>query len=109
MRDYLTGLNEGHTLDALNAFSMDASVTDAAGRQRRGIREIAAAFARDERPLQVEIEDLTREGDVVAVRMRMQFPQSRSPKTYRSVFRVHRDRIQSLVVDPLPARGSRRL
>jgi ketosteroid isomerase-like protein len=107
VRDYLTALNEGHFLDALNTFSMDASMRDAAGRERRGIREIAAAFARDERPVRVEIEELTREGDAVAVRVRMRFPQSSVPKTYRSVFRVRRDRIQSLVVDSRPPRGAR--
>ena len=107
VRDYLTALNEGHFLDALNTFSMDASMRDATGRERRGIREIAAAFARNERPVRVEIEELTREGDAVAVRVRMRFPQSRSPKTYRSVFRVRRDRIQSLVVDSRPPRGAR--
>jgi hypothetical protein len=107
VRDYLTALNEGHFLDALNTFSMDASMRDAAGRERRGIREIAAAFARDERPVRVEIEELTREGDAVAVRVRMRFPQSRVPKTYRSVFRVRRNRIQSLVVDSRPAREAR--
>ncbi len=106
VRDYLMALNEGHFLDALNSFSMDASMRDAAGRERRGIREIAAAFAREDRPVGVEIEELTREGDAVAVRLRMRFRESRSPKTFRSVFRIRRDRIQSLVTDPLPAHGS---
>jgi ketosteroid isomerase-like protein len=107
VRDYLTALDEGHVLDALNTFSMDASMRDAAGRERRGIREIAAAFARHERPVRVEIEELTREGDAVAVRVRMRFPESRSPKTFRSLFRIRRNRIQSVVVDRLPVRRSR--
>lgn len=104
VRQYLTALSNGRVLDALNAFSLDASLRDETGRERRGIREIAAAFARGDRPIKVEIEELTREGDAVAVQARMAFPGSSSPKTYRSVFRVRRDRIESVAVHPLPAK-----
>ncbi len=108
VRGYLTALNSGRVVDALNSFSMDACLRDETGRERRGIREIAAAFAHSGRPVKIEIEELTREGDTVAVRIRMSDPQSRSPQSYRSVFRIRRNRIQSLVINPLPAKGSRR-
>ncbi len=102
VRHYLTALNTGRFIDALNAFSLDASFRDESGRERHGIREIAAAFARREGPLKVDIEELRREGDAVAVRVRMSSPADRTPKMYRSVFRVRRARIHSLEIDPLP-------
>lgn len=108
VRHYLAALDRGEVLDALNAFSMDARLRDPAGKERHGIREIAAAFASQDRPVKVDIEDLEKEGEEVAVRVRMTFPESHEPRVYRSVFRVSRDRIRSLVMDPLPARPSRR-
>ena len=103
VRQYLAALNNGQFLDALNAFSMDAHLRDELGRERQGIREIAASFARRETPVKVEIEKLQREGDAVAVRMRMSSSSNRTPKRYRSVFRVDRDRIHSLIIEPVPA------
>lgn len=108
VRGFLTALDSGRFLDALNAFSMDARMRDEAGRERRGIREIAAAFASQAHPVRVEIEDLEKEGREVAVRVRMTFPESRATKTYRSVFRVDRDRIHSLVMNLEPTTRSRR-
>ncbi len=107
VRHYLSALNSGQFLDALNAFSMDARLRDPAGRERHGIREIAAAFASQERPVSVDIEDLEKEGEAVAVRVRMTFREAREPEVYRSVFRVSRNRIHSLVMDPVPASRSR--
>lgn len=107
VRHYLSALNSGQFLDALNAFSMDARLRDPAGRERHGIREIAAAFASQERPVSVDIEDLEKEGEAVAVRVRMTFREAREPEVYRSVFRVSRNRIHSLVMDPMPASRSR--
>ncbi len=104
VRQYLTALNSGRFLDALNAFSMDASMRDRRGRERHGIREIAAAFASLERPVRVEVEDLEKRGEAVAVRVRMTFPGNRAPRMYRSEFRVDRDRIRSLVMDAEPVR-----
>ncbi len=108
VKGYLAALDTGRFIDALNAFSMDASFRDESGRERHGIREIAAAFARRERPVRVEVEDLQREGDAVAVRVRMSDPQNRTPRVYRSVFRIRRDRIHSLEIDPLPESRTRR-
>ena len=108
VRGYLSALNTGRFLDALNAFSMDASLRDETGHERHGIREIAAAFARRERPLTLKIEDLEFDGDTVAVRLRMSFPESRAEKSYRTVFRVERDRIHSIDIDPVPASRSRK-
>jgi hypothetical protein len=108
VKGYLTALNSGRFLDALNAFSMDASLRDESGRERHGIREIAAAFARRERPFRVEIEDIRHEGDVVSVRVRMSSPQDRTPRIYRSVFHVRRDRIHALEINPLPASRSKK-
>ncbi len=102
VRDYLTALKAGQFLDALNAFSMDASFRDATGTERHGIREIAAAFARQERPLGVEIEELRREGDALVARVRLSLPTQRASRTYRSVFRVRQRRISSLEFEPLP-------
>ncbi len=104
VRQYLTALKSGRFLDALNAFSMDARMRDRAGQERQGIREIAAAFASLERPVRVEVEDLEKEGEAVAVRVRMTFPGNRAPRRYRSVFWIDRDRIRSLETDPEPAR-----
>lgn len=108
VRDYLTALNNGRFLDALNTFSMDARLRDEFGRERNGIREIAASFARREEPVKVEIEDLQHEGDAVAVRMRMTSSANRAPKVYWSVFRINRDRIHSLVIEPVPPTRIRR-
>ncbi len=108
VRHYLTALSNGQVLDALNAFSMDAQMRDGSGRERHGIREIAAAFASEEHPVRVEVEELEKEGEAVAVRMRVTFPETDEPRVYRSVFRVNRDRIRSLVMDPVPARRARR-
>ena len=103
VRHYLMALNEGQFLDALNAFSMDARLRDESGLERRGIREIAASFARREGPATVEIEELRCEGDTVAVRMRMTSSANRAPTVYRSVFQIDRGRIHSLVIEPVPA------
>ena len=102
VRDYLAALNHGQLIDALSAFSMDASFRDQSGREKHGIREIAEAFVRQERPVRVEIEDLQREGDAVSVRVRMSTRANRGPRTYRSVFHVSRNRIHSLEIDPIP-------
>lgn len=102
VRGYLTALDRGRILDALNAFSLDARLQDETGRERRGIREIAAAFARRELPAKVDIEDLEREGDTVTARVRLDFPGERGSRSYRSVFWVRRDRIGALVMEPLP-------
>ena len=108
VRHYLSALGSGHVLDALNTFSMDARMRDEAGRERHGIREIAAAFASQEHPEKVDIEELEKEGEAVAVRVRMTFAGALEPRVYRSVFRVSRDRIHSLIMDPVPMRSSRR-
>lgn len=108
VRHYLTALANGQVLDALNAFSMDARMRDQVGRERHGIREIAAAFASEERPVKVDIEDLEKEGEAVSVRVRMTFPEARETKVYRSVFRVSRDRIHSLIMDPVPRKPAGR-
>ncbi len=104
VRDFLTALGNGQVLDALNAFSMDARMRDPNGHERHGIREIAAAFANQEQPVQVDIEELETEGETVAVRVRMTFPEAGEPRVYRSLFRVSRDRIRSFVINSLPAR-----
>ena len=108
VRYYLTALNNGQFFDALNAFSMDARLRDELGRERQGIREIAASFARREEPVRVEIEDLQHEGDAVAVRVRMISSSNQAPKVYRSVFRINRDRIHSLVIEPVPTARRRK-
>ncbi len=108
VRHYLTALGNGQVLDALNTFSMDAWMRDERGRERRGIREIAAAFASRELPVAVDVEELEQEGEAVAVRVRMTFPENEQSRVYRSVFRVNRDRIRSVVTDPLPAVRARR-
>lgn len=108
VRHYLTALGNGQVLDALNTFSMDAKMRDERGRERRGIREIAAAFANHELPVTVDVEELAQEGEAVAVRVRMTFPETDEPRVYRSVFRVNRDRIRSVVTDALPSRHARR-
>ena len=102
VRHYLTALNNGQFLEALNAFSMDASFRDETGRERHGIREIAAAFVHRERPVRVEIEELRHEGDAVAVLFRMTAPDSLRPRVFRSVFRIRKDRIRSLEMAPWP-------
>jgi SnoaL-like protein len=108
VRHYLAAISAGNVLDALSAFSMDARMRDEGGRERNGIREIAAAFASQGHPVRVEVEEVQREGETVAVRMRMTFPEGSAPKEYRSVFRVSRERIHSLVMDPVPMRRVRR-
>lgn len=107
VRHYLTALGNGEVLDALSTFSMDAKMRDERGRERRGIREIAAAFASRDLPVTVDVEELAQEGEAVAVRMRMTFPEMAESREYRSVFRVNRDRIRSVVTDPLPTRHTR--
>ncbi len=104
VRRYLTALNQGHVLDALNTFGMDAEMRDWAGRERHGIREIAAAFAGREHPVQVEVERLETRGDAVMVRLRVIFAGSHESRIYRSEFHVTRDRIRSLLIEPVPSR-----
>ncbi len=106
MRHYIAALNNGQVVEALSAFSMDASLRDESGRERHGIREIAAAFALRERRVRIDIEELRREGDKFSLRVRMSDPESRKPKIYRSVFHVGGDRIHALEIDPLPVSGS---
>jgi ketosteroid isomerase-like protein len=108
VRSYLAALNNGESIEALNAFATDALYRDESGREQRGIREIVAAFVRRQKPLSVEIEELQRDGDAVSVRMRMTYPAKDAPRVYRSVFRVQGDRIRSLVIDPLPVPRSRK-
>lgn len=107
VRHYFSALDHGRVLEALNDFSMDARMRDERGRERRGIREIAAAFATREVPLRVDVEELEREGEAVTVRVRMTFPETGEPRAYRSVFRVDRNRIHSVVTDPLPGQRPR--
>ncbi len=102
VRGYLEALDHGRILDALSAFSLDARVRDGSGHERRGIREIAAAFVREELPVRVDVEDLEREGETVTARVRMTYPGGRRSQTYRSVFWVRRDRIQSVVMEAVP-------
>ncbi len=102
VRNYLAALNNGQLIDALNAFATDARFRDESGRERNGIREIAAAFAGRQGPMKVEIESLQRERDAVTVLVRMAPPGLDAPRAYRVVFHVRRDRIRSLVIDPLP-------
>ena len=108
MRHYLAALDRGQVVDALSTFSMDARMRDAHGDEQRGIREIAAAFATRPRPLKVDVEEVRREGEAVAVRMRMTFPDDSDPREFRGIFRVSRERIRSLVLNPVPSSGSRR-
>ncbi len=108
VRHYIAALNNGKVLDALSAFSMDASMRDESGLVRHGIREIAAAFARREPSVKVEIEDVRREGDRLTVRVRMTRTADRRPKVYRSVFHVAGDRIHALEISPIPAAKSLR-
>ena len=103
VRHYIAALNNGQVVEALNAFSMDASLRDESGHERHGIREIAAAFALRERRVRIEIEELRRDGDRLSLRIRMSDPESRRQRVYRSVFRVGGDRIRALEMDPLPA------
>lgn len=103
VRTYLTALNNGQILEALNTFSLDARLRDETGRERHGIREIAESFVARKHPVKVDIEDLETRGDTVAVRVRMMFPEGREAKVYRSLFRVSRDRIRSLEIHRVPA------
>lgn len=105
--DYLMALKTGRFLDALNAFSMDASFRDEYGTERHGIREIAAAFAEQERPSRVEIEGLRREGKTLVAQVRMSLPMARAPSVYRSIFRVRQRRIHSLELEPLSSRSKK--
>lgn len=104
VRNYLVAVGAGRTLDALDVFSMDARMRDASGHERRGIREIAASFANQEHPVQLEVEQLENDGGAVAVRMRMRFSETRAPRVYLAVFHVTRDRIRSVVMEPVPPR-----
>lgn len=108
VRDYLRALSSGRFLDALSAFSMDASLREESGLERHGIREIAAAFARRERPLTMEIEDLHREGDAVSVLLRMRLPNHPADEEYRSLFHIRQDRIRSLEIETMPGPRSRK-
>ena len=108
VRQYLIAWSDGRVLDALNTLSMDARMRDPAGHERRGIRQIAQAFAERERQTKVEIEDLRKEGDIIAVRLRMTSAKNRAPKDYRSVFWVSRNRIQSLMIDLVPIENPRK-
>ncbi len=103
VRRYFDALNHGKVLEALNAFSLDARLRDETGKERHGIREIAAAFARRERPIRADIEEMEEKGETVAVRVRMTFPEAREPRVYRGVFQVERQRIRSLVIEPVPS------
>lgn len=108
VRQYLTAWSNGRVLDALNTLSMDAMMRDPAGHERRGIREVARAFAGREHETRVEIEDVHTEGDVIAVRLRMTSSENRVPRDYRSVFCVSQNRIQSLMIDLVPAERPRK-
>lgn len=108
VRHYLAALSRGEIIEVLDAFSMDASMRDELGRERRGIREIAKAFASQVRPSRVEVEALERTGDAVAARVRMDFPTGHETQVYRTVFRVRRNRIHSLVIDAIPRLGGRK-
>lgn len=104
VQEYLAALETGRVLDALSAFSMDASFRDESGAERHGIREIAALFARRGRPAHLELEDVSREGAVLVARVRMRPGAGRRPKVYRGVLRVYGQRIRSVEIEARPSR-----
>ena len=96
VREYYDSLSEGRVVDALNLFSTDAVLTDDAGKESKGIREIAASLLEYRKPSSVSLEALEDRGHEVLALYR-----TGRARRYRGVFCVDRGRIRSVRVERL--------
>ncbi len=103
VRAYFEALRRGAIVDALNAFATDATLLGEDGQPRRGIREIAAFFAVRRHPMDIQIDDLEKSWDSVTARIRVRDARSGETQGYRDVFRLRRQRIRALTVEPDPS------
>lgn len=104
VRQYFDGLRRGRAVDALDVFATGAVLRDEDGTVHRGIREIAATFARMRRPRLVEILGLTRQDEkVIAI---VEFPKTatQARRRLREDFRIAHGRVESLTVVTADAR-----
>ncbi len=96
VREYYDSLSQGRVVDALNLFYTDAVLTDEAGKESKGIREIAASLLEYRKPNSVSLEGLEDRGhEVLAL-----YHTSRT-RRYRGVFSVDRGRIRSVRLERL--------
>lgn len=101
VNQYYEGLRRGRIVDVLDVFSTDAILQDERGRVHQGIREIAAAFAREKQGGKVELLDIDAVGGEVTAIVQVRGPPRRAPREYRQVFRFRGRRVQSLRIEPL--------
>ncbi|HEX9340568.1 MAG TPA: nuclear transport factor 2 family protein [Thermoplasmata archaeon] len=94
VREYYDSLSQGRVVDALNLFTTDATLTDEAGKESKGIREIAASLLEYRTPNTVSLDRLEERGHEV-----LALYHAGRARRYRGVFSVDRGRIRSLRVE----------
>ena len=96
VREYYDSLSQGRVVDALNLFSTDATLTDEAGKESKGLREIAASLLEYRKPNTVSLDRLEDRGREV-----LALYHTGQARRYRGVFSVDRGRIRSVRVERL--------
>lgn len=102
VRQFHDGRRKGKIVDVLDVFAPDAVLEDPAGGIHRGIREIAAAYAGERSPVELEVVSVRRTKDGLTATVRVRKAPA-APRTYRETFRFdrRRGRVRSLRVEPL--------
>jgi hypothetical protein len=108
---YFDALRTGRIVDALDVFATDATLLDAQGVEHRGIRSIAAAFARAREPMRIEILALVQDKDRVTATVEISARDGAGPLRFRDVFDIQGGRVRSLSIAPvrrlaIPRKGS---
>ena len=99
MRQYHEGRRRGRVVDVLDVFATDAVLEDERGRLHRGIKEIAATFARERKPVPLEVLSVHPDGAGMTATVRVS--KAKDARTLRETFGFARGRVRSLRIEPV--------
>lgn len=100
VRQYHEGQRRGRVVDVLDVFATDAVLEDDGG-MHRGIREIAARFARARKPVPLEVLSVQPQEKGLMATVRLS--KAKDAKTYRETFGFHGGRVHSLRIESIGA------
>jgi len=101
MRQYHEGRRRGRVVDVLDVFATDAVLEDERGRLHRGIKEIAATFARERNPVPLEVLSVEPAGADMTATVRVS--KAKDARTLRETFGFAKRRVRSLRIEPVVA------
>ncbi|HKZ98180.1 MAG TPA: nuclear transport factor 2 family protein [Thermoplasmata archaeon] len=104
VHQYFEGVRRGRVVDALDVFATGAVFRDEDGTVHRGIREIAAKFAKARRPRRVHILGLTQHADTVTAIVEFPRTTTEASGRFREEFRIVGGRVESLTATPVEGR-----